>query len=68
MPKSLDNPCTPDCPDRNSTCHGSCRKYKLHVICNLILRAKRSKETDLKNHDVERFYRCLQRARKWRHR
>ena len=24
----MENPCKKDCPDRNSTCHGSCPRYK----------------------------------------
>lgn len=27
----IDNPCKPDCPDRNATCHVTCHKYREYL-------------------------------------
>lgn len=38
-----DNPCHPDCPDRNEDCHGKCEKYREFENRNKELREKKQK-------------------------
>ena len=51
----MQNPCTPNCPDRNVTCHITCRRYKLFALYCADRRRTRRLENMTTNYTVEQI-------------
>ena len=43
----MKNPCKPDCPGRNSTCHAQCAQYRQFAAENELKRKARYLEWDV---------------------
>lgn len=67
----MQNPCMQNCPDRDATCHITCRRYKLFAMWCEHRRAARHQENITTGYSVDQIRRnttCrnLPKKAKWR--
>ena len=61
-----ENPCTPDCPERNQWCHGSCKRYALYRAAMKDRRDRAAKQRVKQDYFWDRDGR-VKRARRGKH-